>query len=246
MDYGSNTAVFVYLATGAQVLGLLVTRQLILRLLVLIGSGLFIFYYYTHLGQPQWEAIIGSSLIALANLIGLLLLVYSRLPIGLRGDERILFEAIGGLEPGQFRRLMRIGRTVQTSEPVELTLEGQRLEELFFVLQGRPRINKGSHAFTASEKCFVGEVAFKLGCPASATATLPEGGTYIYWQKPILDATLAGSPRLKQAFDALISRDMARKVARSTSLDSREINYLPNGEPTTRLSDFRHLGSKAC
>lgn len=246
MDYGSNTAVFVYLATGAQVLGLLVTRQLILRLLVLIGSGLFIFYYYTHLGQPQWEAMIGSSLIALANLVGLLVLLYSRLPIGLRGDERILFEAIGGLEPGQFRRLMRIGRTIQTSEPVELTLEGERLEELYFVLQGRPRIDKGAHAFRVSEKCFVGEVAFKLGCPASATATLPEGGTYVYWQKPILDATLAGSPRLKQAFDALISRDMALKVARSASLDNREIDFQPNREPLARISKFPHLSSKAC
>ncbi|MEM7671348.1 MAG: hypothetical protein AAF317_19860, partial [Pseudomonadota bacterium] len=241
-----GTEIFVYLATGAQVLGLLVTRQLILRLLVLIGSGLFIVYYFTHLGQPQWEAIIGSSLIASANLIGLLVLLYSRLPIGLRGEERMLFDAIGGLEPGQFRRIMRVGRMIQTPGQVELTCEGEKLDELYFVLEGRPKIDKGSHAFRIADKCFVGEVAYKLGCPASATATLPEGGTYVRWQKSSLEAVLAGNPMLKQAFDALISRDMARKIAVSTHMGCLETSRSRGRLPLTRIAAFRGLGSNVC
>ncbi|MEM1299419.1 MAG: hypothetical protein AAGH68_09065 [Pseudomonadota bacterium] len=218
MDYDFSTATFVHLATGAQMLGLLVTRQLVLRVLVLIGSALFVVYYYTHLGQPQWDAIVGSSLIGLANLVGLLALLYSRIPIGMRGENRLLFEAIGGLEPGQFRKLMRVGRMVQSPHPVTLTHEGEIPGQLFFVLQGRPRIEKDDYAFRISDRCFVGEVAFKLGCPASATASLPEGGMYVTWERTRLEALLAGSPMLKQAFDALISRDMANKVALSAPI----------------------------
>lgn len=218
MDYEFGTATFVHLATGAQVLGLLVTRQLVLRLLVLTGSALFVVYYYTHLGQPQWDAIVGSSLIGLANLIGLLILLYSRLPIGMRGDNRLLFDAIGGLEPGQFRRLMRIGQVVRTTDRVTLTREGDVPDQLFFVLQGRPLIEKDSHAFRIGDRCFVGEVAFKLGCPASATASLPKGGTFVTWRRCDLEALLARGPMLKQAFDALISRDMASKVALSAPI----------------------------
>lgn len=222
MEYELSTATFVHLATAAQVLGLLVTRQLILRLLVLIGSALFVVYYYLHLGQPQWDAIVGSSLIGLANLVGLLVLLYSRIPIGMRSENRLLFEAIGGLEPGQFRKLMRVGRMVQNSEPVVLTREGEVPERLFFVLQGRPRIQKGDYAFRISDRCFVGEVAFKLGCPASATASLPEGGTYVTWERARLEALLAGKPTLRQAFDALISRDMANKVALSAPIRCKD------------------------
>lgn len=218
MDYEFSTTTFVHLATAAQVIGLLVTRQLILRLMVLTGSALFVVYYYTHLGQPQWDAIVGSSLIGLANLVGLMVLLYSRIPIGMRGENRLLFEAIGGLEPGQFRKLMRVGRMVQSPEPVVLTKEGEVPDQLFFVLKGRPLIEKDDYAFRIADRCFVGEVAFKLGCLASATATLPEGGMYVTWERTRLEALLARKPTLQQAFDALIARDMANKVALSAPI----------------------------
>ncbi|MFK7942633.1 MAG: hypothetical protein AB8B85_06950 [Paracoccaceae bacterium] len=215
MDYEFTTANFVHLATASQVLGFLVTRQTVLRLLVLLGSGFYIVYYYMHLGTPQWDAIVGSSLIALANLVGLLVLIYSRMPIGMRGEDRLLFDAFGSLEPGQFRRLMRVGRLVQTEEAVELTRQGRSPEKLYFVLSGRPSIVKDNHAFRIADRSFVGEVAFKLGTPASASVTLPGGGVYVEWPRDLLENTLNRAPLLKQAFDALISRDMASKVALS-------------------------------
>lgn len=222
-----GTTMFVYLATASQAIGLLVTRQVILRLLVLLGSALYIVYYYTHLGQPQWEAIVGSSLIGLANLIGLLLLLHSRMPIGMKPQDRVVFESLGGLEPGQFRRLMRVGEVMHTTEHVRLTEEGVVPGNLYFVLAGDPIVTKDGQAFRIPSNCFVGEVAFKLGCGASATVTLQEGGTFVIWPREELDALLNRAPALQQAFDALIARDMATKVARSTPVASACVSQHP-------------------
>ena len=233
MEYEFTTATFVHLATAAQVLGFLVTRQLILRLLVLVGSGFYIVYYYLHLGDPQWDAIVGSSLIGLANLFGLLVLIYGRIPIGMRGRDRVLFDAFDGLEPGQFRRLMRVGRMVQRDTPVALTEQGRHPEHLYFVLSGSPRIMKDAHIFDISDRSFVGEVAFKLGTSASATVTLPDGGVYVEWPRDQLQCLLGRAPLLKQAFDALISRDMASKVALSAPVCTT-----PAASPTPPISPF--------
>ena len=91
---------------------------------------------------------------------------------------------------------------------------------LYFVVQGSPVIRKDGFAFRIAERCFVGEVAFKLGTPASATAILPEGGVYVEWPRSSLEAMLDRAPILQQAFDALISRDMAAKVALSAPVRS--------------------------
>ena len=241
MNYQIGTEAFVYLATAAQVLGLLVTRQIILRVLVLVGSSLFVAYYYFHLGQPQWDALVGSSLIGLANLIGLLLLLHSRLPIGMKAQDRVLFDAFGGLEPGQFRRLMKIGHVVRTDQPVLLTEEGQPVEKLVFVTRGTPMIEKDGQAFRIRNNSFVGEVAFKLDTPASATVTLPEGGTYVEWPRPRLDAMLSGAPILAQAFDAMIARDMAAKVALSAPVPTRALQVSPRtGDIPAEVFGLQH------
>ena len=116
MDFLPEASILVLLATSMQMLGFLFQKQLTLRILVLTGSGFYILYYLSQT-QPLWEAAIGSSLIATANLVGLGLLLYNRMPLGMNGREREVFEALGSLEPGMFRLLMRHG-TLHESVPL--------------------------------------------------------------------------------------------------------------------------------
>ena len=60
---------------------------------------------------------------------------------------------------------------------------------------------------------FIGEVSFMLGGMATATVTIEKGGVYYEWRKDKLRKVLENQPRLSQAFEALIGRDMAKKVA---------------------------------
>ncbi|MEM9138474.1 MAG: hypothetical protein AAGB15_01465 [Pseudomonadota bacterium] len=220
-----DTAALVYLATAMQALGLLFRQQILLRVLVLLGSVFFVLFYYFHTAEPLWDAIIGSSLIGAANAIGLMALIYSRVPLGMNERERDFYDAIGRIEPGLFRKLLAIGHLCDTAERVEMTQEGRHPEKLFFVLKGRIDIQKGATSFRIGERVFVGEIAHQLGLPASATATLPEGGIFIEWDSKKLKALSERRPRLGQAIDALISRDMAAKV--STGVQPTDLSVLP-------------------
>lgn len=217
-EYEISTATLVHAATLVYVLGFLFRDQFVLRGLILLGSVLYILYYYFHLGLPQWDAIIGSALIAAATLTGLIVLMYERVPIGIGRRRRAAFDALGSLNPGQFRQLMKIGTLHQTDHNTILTLQGERPDNLYFVVEGTPLVSKDNRHFTVPSHCFVGEVSFMLSGPASASVVLPEGGTWIAWQRSELERMLERSPKLKQALNGRIAQDMALKVSRSTQM----------------------------
>ena len=97
-----DLSVLVFTATALQALGLLFQKQIILRLLVLTGSCVYVAYYLAQ-ALPLWDAAIGSALIALANLIGLGMLLYSRLPIGMNEREREVLELVRIVEVARVR-----------------------------------------------------------------------------------------------------------------------------------------------
>lgn len=214
-SYFNDTVFLIYAATSLQVLGFLVRQQIILRVMVLCGTALFVLYYYFHLGEPQWAAVMGSSLIGCANLTGLIMLIYSRIPIGLHGVQREMFDAFGTIQPGQFQKLMKIGRLRESTDPIILTREGERSDKLYYVLHGRPRIEKGEASFRIDGRVFIAEIGYYLNVPASATVLLPEGGVIFEWDREKLLKATNRNPNLRQAFDALITRDLAQKVALS-------------------------------
>lgn len=223
-DYLTSTALWVHLATLSYILGFFTTRQVMLRLLILSGTICYIVYYYAHLGQPQWDAIIGSGLILAANLVGLARLLWYRLPLGMTDDDQEAFMAMGGgLLPGEFRRLMRFADRRSSTGPVSLTREGIAPGILYFVVRGEPILNKDGERFRLASHCFVGEVAFKLRSGASATVDLPEGGTWLAWEVGALHRLLDDEPRLAKAFDAVITQDMATKIAAGAPARARAI-----------------------
>jgi len=108
-DFGFETGYLVHLAMLGYVSGFLFKDQILLRILVLIGTVFYIAYYYFHPAEPLWGAIYTSLLIIAANLIGLTRLIYSRLPFAIRPEHAPIRKVLPGLEPGEFRLLMKQG-----------------------------------------------------------------------------------------------------------------------------------------
>ena len=214
-----DVGVLVHLATLGFILGFLFRSQLVLRLLVLIATVLYIIYYYSFPAEPLWGAIIGSLLILVANITGTLRLLYSRIPLRINGEQKRIFESLKGLEPGEFRRLMKIGEFVTAKSDTTLTELGVKPEYLYYVINGQPTAFKDKIEFAISPGKFIGEVSFVLKSAASATVKLPEGGRFIRWPRDLLQRTLEKNPQLQRAFEAQIGRDMARKVAISEVKD---------------------------
>lgn len=168
---------------------------------------------YYHPEAPLWGAIYGSFLIMGANLIGLGHILYSRLPIGIPANQWPIFKALEGLEPGEFRQLMSLGAMQFADKSIRLTEEAAEVESLYFAISGDLNGDKGGRSFKMYAGEFIGEVSFMLGGKATASVTIEKGGVYYEWRKDKLRKVLENQPRLSQAFEALIGRDMAKKVA---------------------------------
>ena len=203
----------VVAAVACHVAGLLFRDQIVLRLLLLSGSAFYIVYYGVGAAEPLWTAMIGSGLIVLANLYGLAALLASRRPSIVPERQRGLRAAMGGMEPGLFTRLMRLGEELRAGGSVEMTREGLRPDALWFLASGRARLAKGGQVAMLEGPCFVGEIGWLTGAPASADVDALPGAALVRWDRRVLRRTTRRYVRLENALDAAIAMDMARKVA---------------------------------
>ncbi|MEL6792070.1 MAG: hypothetical protein AAFP78_01350 [Pseudomonadota bacterium] len=232
-----DAAALVHLATLGYVLGFVLKNQIGLRILVLIATFAYIGYYYFHPAEPLWGAIYGSLLILAANIIGLIRILHGRVKFAMPDEQLMIFDAMSGLKPGEFRKLMRIGEVKRAEGDVTLTEEGRHPEYLFFVTEGSPRATKGGREFGIPIRHFIGEISFVLGSTATATVTLADGGHYVQWERGKLRRALANSEDFKIAFEALLSRDMAAKVANSIQIErAHPERMLRDAEPEPDLS----------
>jgi hypothetical protein len=155
-----------------------------------------------------------TTAISMANVYGISMLLLSRSVRIIPAEQLPYFGMLEGLEPGEFKTLMRFGkvRTLQNQEI--LTVKGEVPGRLFYVIEGEVEIEKNSTPrFCIGPRHFIGEVSLVLGTPASATVAAPAGTRLIEWPRDLLARQMARRNRLKLAVEALIARDMARKVA---------------------------------
>ncbi len=205
----------VYAAGAFQVLGLLIINQVALRLMLLVGTVLYICYYSVVASAPLWDAIYISTLIGSANLVGILGLLARRSRLAIPRAHRDIYALFPGLPPGDFRTLMHHAKRYSVSAPMQLTCENAPVTRLFFVISGSTSISKMGETFEMPSGAFVGEVGYLTQQNASASSVANEGAELLEWSSADLRRASLKSTRFKMAFDATLSVDMARKVAYS-------------------------------
>ncbi|MDP1702107.1 MAG: cyclic nucleotide-binding domain-containing protein [Aestuariivirga sp.] len=205
----------VHLAALLFLLGFLSRDQFILRGLVLLGDLLYMLYFYFAPDQPLWGGIFWSAMFAIANVAMIWLIFLDEVQFSLRAEERKLFDLLGDLTPGQFRKLLKAGRQEVLASPLVVTRENEPSNELYFIIDGKITISKGGHRTVSDGKTFIGEIAFLLARPATATVTLEPGCHYCVWDSKALHAVLNGHPALRTALSAAMNRKLAEKVAQA-------------------------------
>jgi CRP-like cAMP-binding protein len=198
----------VHVAALLFLLGFLSRDQFILRGLVLLGDLLYVLYFYFAPDEPLWGGIFWSAMFAIAIFL-------DEVQFSLRADERKLFDLLGDLTPGQFRKLLKAGRQEVATVPLVITQENEPSNELYFIIEGKMTISKGGHRTVSEGKTFIGEIAFLLSRPATATVTLEPGCHYCVWDSKALHAVLNGNPALRTALSAAMNRKLAEKVAQA-------------------------------
>jgi hypothetical protein len=215
MSFSDIPADYLVLAAGITfTLGYLIINQVILRLMILAGTGLYIWYYAVVADDPLWAAIVTSVTMGAANIIGLtnLLLQKSRWNIP-RKHRDIYDKRFSHVPPADFRIMMKFCRRETLTEPRIVTYEGQKVTHLYYVISGDLLIEKLNERFSMPAGLFVGEIAYLTGRASSATTQLQAGSEVLIWDFDRLNSRSAVKPRFKLALEAMISRDLAMKVA---------------------------------
>ena len=195
--------------------GFLFRDQLILRGLILVGDLVYILYFYFAPEVPLWGGIFWSAMFTAVNVVMVWLIFFDEVQFSLPANDRKLFDLLVNLTPGQFRKLLKAGRQEVAASPIVITRENEPLNQLYFITDGKVTIGKGGHRMVSEAKTFIGEIAFLLSRPATATVTLEPGCHYCVWDSKALHAVLNGNPALKTALSAAMNRKLAEKVAQA-------------------------------
>ncbi|MEM8749078.1 MAG: cyclic nucleotide-binding domain-containing protein [Pseudomonadota bacterium] len=218
-EFFDNHAYLAHLAALCYAIGLIIRDQLTLRLLILLGTAFYIAYYYIVPSVPLWDAIIWSIILGICNLYVIVQVAYERTTLSMNAEERGLFGHFNRLNPGEFRRLMKIATRHEGDAQRALTTEGTVNDCLFYSLGGQVMITKKGKQFAMTGCGFIGEVGYLLNCPASATTVAAPGTVYLEWPREALQALENRYPGIRVALRDMINADMAEKVAESVGPD---------------------------
>jgi hypothetical protein len=188
--------------------------QVALRTFAIAGDAAYT-AYYTVAERPLWEAMVWTCLNIVINLVMITILLRDKRMTALSDDEMSLFQNLKGLNPGQFRRLMKLGQWQRLEEPQQLTHEGAALDRLYYVLQGNVEVDKGGRNIRVEPAVFIGELAYLRKKPATATVTAGAGALVVSWSHADLARMTAKDEGLNFALATLLNADLAEKVARA-------------------------------
>ncbi len=205
----------VHLASLTTLAGFFFKEQVILRGLVILGTLFYIAFYFLVPAQPMWDAIFWNSLLVAVNFAYLFMLLRDRKPGFMSPREQALYNVFGRLSPGQFRRLARHADWKVAGNDSVLTVEGLPVTSLYYVFSGKLEITKRGKSRTREGDMFVGEVAYLQKRRASATVKLAKGTKYVEWSSGSLNKMLGRDSEMNTAMLAVLSADLADKVARS-------------------------------
>ncbi|MEE4204652.1 MAG: cyclic nucleotide-binding domain-containing protein [Erythrobacter sp.] len=228
-----DPAWLIQIAAALMLFAFFIRDELPLRSLIIVSTVIYIAYYYLALDPPLWDAIVTSVLMIFANLYVLGQVLLERTTFRLSPDEKRLFDAFETLTPGQFRRILRIAqwRVAEDPEGTVLTREAEPSGALFYVFEGIISVQKGERLFRLPQDNFVGEIAFVLKRKTTATTVAPQGVRYVEWDADALRRLGNRYPNLGNALNALLTRDLARKLTASYRPD----DALPATRETVEL-----------
>ena len=216
---GLSVGVFVYLAFTIQVAGFLSRDELLWRSLMFAASICYLIYYFNVSDTPLVDALIANGVLATVNLIMIGIVIKERSTFGMSDEHLALFRHFPLLNPGQFRRLVKVAERIEVAEPETIVSEGEVPDHLYFMLRGPVEIIKGATSVDIQPGIFIAEIAYLTGNAASATVRVKSGAVYLRWQTRDLQRLLARVRGLDAALIASFNADLAQKVAFSIPLN---------------------------
>ena len=213
LSYFVTASIFAHLALLFYVLALLARRELVLRGLLLIGTGFYLLYYFNIADAPLWDAIWASVGIAAANLFMIGVILRERSTFGMSTEMLGLYASFPTMNPGQFRTVMKMADWISAREETVICTEGEEPDFLFLISKGTMMLKRDGKQVSVGAGNFIGEISFLIDGPARADVVATQGTDYVRWDRQGLSKLMEKSPRLSNALTALLNKDVARKLS---------------------------------
>lgn len=199
----------------ASILAFAMTSMQSLRLLIVLSSTAYAVYYYLFPAEPLWLDV-GSELALVAvNGFMLVYLAWSNSRIRFDQREQFLYEhEFSDLTRVEFSRLLKVSEWHLESAGFVYTVTGRALDDIFYLISGRAEAElPDGNTAAVLEGSVIGEVSYRLQCPASATVTAVESCMCLRWNQEELRALCKKNENIKRALDTVLSSHMARKLS---------------------------------
>ena len=205
--------ILVHIGAFLFLIAYLVRDQILLRGLIILGTVFYIVYYF-FMETPLWSALLWNSSFVVINLIMIGVIYSDRASFVMSERERKLYQVFNTLSPGEFKKLLKIADWFDGSSEEQITTEGEVPARLYFIIDGEALIARDDKKFIVGPNVFIGELAYLVRKPATATVKLTDKVVGISWKTSSLIKLLASNPQMKIAFDGLLNQDLAAKLAR--------------------------------
>ena len=205
--------ILVHIGAFLFLLAYLVRDQILLRGLIILGTVFYIVYYF-FMETPLWSALLWNSSFVVINLIMIGVIYSDRASFVMSEREKKLYQVFNTLSPGEFKKLLKIADWFDGSSEEQITTEGEVPARLYFIIDGEALIARDDKKFIVGPNVFIGELAYLVRKPATATVKLTDKVVGISWKTSSLIKLLASNPQMKIAFDGLLNQDLAAKLAR--------------------------------
>jgi len=215
------------LAFLASILAFLMTSMQKLRFLIVLSSSAYAVYYYFFPADPLWLDVGSELALVVVNGVMMVYLFWSNSRIKFDQREQFLYEnEFFELSRFEFSKLLKISEWHLTAPGFVYTVEGQMLQDIYYLISGRAEAElAGGDTVKISQGNVIGEVSYRLRCPASATVTSTESSMCLHWKQDELRTLCKKDEKIKRAVDNVLSSHMARKL--SVSLDEAEPQETP-------------------
>jgi CRP-like cAMP-binding protein len=210
--------VLYFVAFTSSMLAFVMNSMQKLRILTVLSSSCFVFYYYYKPTGTEWLDVASELTLVIINVLMIIYLTWNDSKI--KFDQRELFlykNEFSELTRIEFNRLLEISEWHLEAKGFVYSVEGQTLEDINYLISGdvEAKLPDGT-AVTVPPGNVIGEVSFRLQCPASATVTGLNTCMCLRWNQNQLRELCATDNNIKGAVDNVLSLNMARKLSNIT------------------------------
>jgi len=226
MDENSLTILYYVLygiAFAASMLAFVMTSMQKLRFLIVVSSTAYAIYYYFYPAEPLWLDVGSELALVLINGFMMVYLAWSNSRIRFDQREQFLYEH-------EFSDLTRVSEWHLEGPNFVYTIAAQPLSDIYYLISGHAEAAlPDGNTVTLPQGNVIGEVSYRLECPASATVTSTESCMCLRWNQEELRSLCDKTLNIKRAVDNMLSSHMARKLSEST--DEFDVQSPPVVEP---------------